>query len=497
MVSDQRLQDCRAHIDSLLNIKGHAGLRKTSYPSRSLNFLGRQEVHPFHQKLPRNESDALTDEQAKVLLDIIIVGAGLGGLATSIALRRRGHKVTVFEKAEKLDEVGAGIQIPPNSSRLLLKWGLGPYLTPKAHEPTAIKMRRWQDGSIIGLTQLVPDFQDLFHAPYFVVHRGNLQLAMYQRALDLGVDVRVNKGVGGYELDGEVGTKAGVVLEDGSVHYADLIVAADGVKSEARKVVFGGEDQAPRRTGFAAYRAMVDTEEMRKHPQVSWLLENPGQNLWLGEMRHVMTYTVAGGSAFNMVLSHPEDSDPSTWNQDTAIQEMKQHFAGWDPRLTKIINMIKSTLKWPLLSGEPLSTWLHPSSKLVIIGDAAHAMVPYMSSGAAMAVEDGAALAEILCLITSPQDLPRALKVFERVRILRAGQIQEASLVNGKIWHFADGAEQRARDESMREEVAGRMGEESANQWSDRVTMEWVYGYDAEREVAVAWEDDAREKPRP
>jgi salicylate hydroxylase len=200
-----------------------------------------------------------------------------------------------------------------------------------------------------------------------------------------------------------------------------------------------------------------------------------------------MTYTIANNKSFNMVLSHPEDSDPSTWTQTNVIEDMKQHFENWDPRLVKVISMIRTTLKWPLLSGKPLRRWISSSGKLVILGDAAHAMVPYMSEGAAMAVEDGAVLAEILSLIRSPSQIPDALKLFERVRILRTGQMQEASLVNGKLWHFADGPEQIARDAAMEPEVNGKTFDESPNQWSDPLTAAWAYGYDAEAEARRAW----------
>jgi salicylate hydroxylase len=260
-----------------------------------------------------------------------------------------------------------------------------------------------------------------------------------------------------------------------------------GVKSIARKLVLGGVDLPPKQTGFAAYRATVEAARIKDDPDISWLLEKPSLNIWRGEDRHVMTYTIAGGESFNMVLSHVDASDSSTWRPENAVKDMQGYFKGWDPRLTKIISMIEKTIKWPLLSGQPLPRWVAPSNKVLVIGDAAHAMVPYMSQGAAMAVEDGAALATVLSLVDTADEIPKALKVFEAVRTSRSGQMQAASLLNGKLWHFADGPEQVLRDESMRPEVEGRSFSWSANQWSDPVTQWWAYGYDSEREVEEEW----------
>ena len=383
-------------------------------------------------------------------------------------------------------QVGAGIQIPSNSSRLLLKWGLKPFLANKVVEPQDIRFRRWQDGNVIGLTKLIPEFQENFDAPYYVAHRAHFHDALYQLALQLGVDVQIRSKVVAY--DPEIPS---ITTEHGQTFTADLIVCSDGVKSLGRPKVLGGVDNPALLTGFAAYRATVDVEQMRTHPELVELVAKPSLNLWIGDMRHVMTYTIAGGKSFNMVLSHPDRSDPATWNQqppDKILSDMRSHFQSWDPKLTKIIDMIKSTLKWPLVSGSPLPRWISPSNKLVIMGDAAHAMVPYMSEGAAMAVEDGAALAEALHQITSPKDIPAALQIWESVRILRTSQMQEASLVNGKLWHFADGPMQRARDEAMRPEVEGRQFVSSPNQWSDPTTQRWCYGYDAEAEIRLAWE---------
>jgi salicylate hydroxylase len=150
--------------------------------------------------------------------------------------------------------------------------------------------------------------------------------------------------------------------------------------------------------------------------------------------------------------------------------------------------MIDQTLKWPLLSGYALAKWVSDSGRFLIIGDAAHPMLPYMSEGAAMAVEDGAALAEVVSKITSKDQIPAALSLFERERIKRTSQMQQASLINGKLWHFADGPEQEARDLAMRPECDGRSFLESPNQWSDPLTANWCYGYDAEKEMGAVWE---------
>jgi salicylate hydroxylase len=157
--------------------------------------------------------------------------------------------------------------------------------------------------------------------------------------------------------------------------------------------------------------------------------------------------------------------------------------------LLRIINLIDYALKWPLIGNNSLQSWISSSSRLVVLGDAAHAMVPYMSQGAAMAVEDGAALAVALNNISSEDELKFALGVFQAERKTRTSMMQEASMVNAMIWHFADGPAQRARDAAMRPEVEGRHFHSSPNQWSDPATQSWAYGYDAEKKMAEEWDE--------
>ncbi|EKG15355.1 Monooxygenase FAD-binding protein [Macrophomina phaseolina MS6] len=217
------------------------------------------------------------------------------------------------------------------------------------------------------------------------------------------------------------------------------------------------------------------------------MLNSCTQNAWLGDARHVVAYRIAGGDAVNVVLIHPEPSDPSTWKQETALEDMRRQFDGWDRRVTKLISLITQTLKWPMMASQALDRWVSESNKVVILGDAAHAMLPFMAQGAAQAVEDAASLATLVSSISSYSQLPDALRVFEQLRISRAGQVQQASFVNGRIFHFPDGPEQQARDAAMRAEAEGKHYLHSPNGLCDPTTQIWLYGHDAEAEAMEAW----------
>ncbi|KAL8407053.1 hypothetical protein RB596_005523 [Gaeumannomyces avenae] len=455
----------------------------TTYPSHCLRFLDKGNGAATIDKNP---------PQAQLKLDILIVGAGLGGLATAIALARRGHKVTVLEQAPAFGEVGAGIQIPPNSGRLLYRWGVMEDLGSLAVRPDGISVRRWESGKVIGFTDLSSDFSSMYGTPYYVVHRVHFHEALASRAAELGVQIRLNCKVVQYDEP-----SASVTLQDGTTLCGDLVVAVDGVKSTARALLPAGDSAIPRSTGLSAYRTTVDVAKMKGVPEMAWILENPGLNIWIGEDRHVMTYTIAGGKSFNMVLSHPDKPGPPSpypQSQEETLRDMQREYEDWDPQLVKVIGLADRALRWPLMVSPPLRTWVGQNSRLVILGDAAHAMAPYMSQGAAMAVEDGAALAVAINDLRTAKDLAFALRVFEKERIRRSSMMQEASMVNAMIWHFEDGPLQESRDAAMRAEVERRPFLSSPNQWSDPQTQMWAYGYDAEKVMEARWEKAVKKR---
>ncbi|CAK3929533.1 related to salicylate hydroxylase [Lecanosticta acicola] len=419
-------------------------------------------------------------QHSRVKLKVLIAGAGVGGLSAAIALARRGHDVTVFEQAEKLAEVGAGIQVPPNSLRMLLEWGLAEFLQGWTTEPHNVYFRRWQDGKIIGRTRYIPDFREKFDAPYYVIHRAHLHHALKELAQKYGVAIKLASRI--IAVDAVAGS---LQTQDRNAYFGDLIVAADGIHSGLRGSIFGGQAK-PSPTGFVAYRCTVNTEEMVRDSTTASLLRSPNLNLWVGEDGHVMSYPISGGNSFNVVVNRYDPSDPASWNRSDALEEMKTIISDWDAVLIKLVGMVKHTEKWPLLQVSTLQNWV--CERAVILGDAAHAMLPYMSQGAAIAVEDAAALAEAIHLISAEDQVPHTLKVWETVRRLRAHEMQQASELNSVLWHFADGPEQEARDASMEAEVDGRqIIDSSANQWSDGATQRWCYAYDCEEEIRRAW----------
>lgn len=203
---------------SAISLKTHHTLTRRiqvpSYPSNCLQFA---------KLLKETASHAAQPKISPVNLNVILVGAGLGGLATAIALIQAGHTVTIYEQTTVLGEVGAGIQIPSNSTRVLFKLGLQPYLKPYITEPESIAFRRWQNGKVIGKTKLVPDFVENFNAPYYVIHRADFHSALYQKALDMGVGIKLGARVVDYDP-----VQGGITLADGTEHSGDLVVAADG-----------------------------------------------------------------------------------------------------------------------------------------------------------------------------------------------------------------------------------------------------------------------------
>ncbi|TVY30272.1 FAD-dependent monooxygenase, partial [Lachnellula hyalina] len=410
---------------------------------------------------------------------VIIVGAGLGGLGAAIALLLAGHDVDVFEAASEISEVGAGIQILPNSSRVLQTWGMLDELSKYATKPSQVNMRHWK-GEIISSLDFAASAALYPGTFYWDFHRANLHKCLLQRAVELGARTIVNARVSDVQVsaDGETAT---VVLRDGQRHTADLVVGADGINSHLREIMMGKVDP-PTLTGDLAYRLLLSTKEMLKDPELATFVTNPQVNYWMGPDAHAVNYVLRGGELFNMVLLVPDDLPEGQNVTEGSVEEMRALYKDWDPRIPKLLSLCESVSKWRLCIRTGMETWSHPSGAFTMLGDAVHATLPYLASGAGMSLEDAAVLGEVFSRHTagpfSAQKKIQLLDIYEKIRKPRTVMVVERGNTQQYLYHLHDGPEQEKRDEIMRAEAPG-----DALAWKDSAFAPGLLGWVCEEEV--------------
>jgi salicylate hydroxylase len=385
---------------------------------------------------------------------ILIAGGGIGGLAAALAVANTGRDVTVLEKASRLGEIGAGIQLGPNAFRAFDSLGIG-----DAARAIAIyidEMRLMDALTALPITRmdLGAPFRARFGNPYAVIHRGDLH-GIFLRACTQHprIALRTSSEVVNYTQTGQT---VEAVLADGPTVPGAALIGADGLWSNIRRQVVN--DGPPRVSGHTTYRSVIPTEHMPE--ELRW----NAATLWVGPKCHIVHYPVQGWKAFNLVVTYHNGATEPSAGQPVDIEEVLAGFAHVHPRAQQIIHRGRDWKRWVLCDREPVSTWV--DGRVALLGDAAHPMLQYYAQGACMAMEDGVCLGQAIA--AQPEALDAALQAYSARRVLRTAKVQLYSRAIGEHIYHPDGAHAQLRNAVM--------SAKSSQDWYDIVA--WLYGGD-------------------
>jgi salicylate hydroxylase len=394
------------------------------------------------------------------MASIGIAGGGIGGLTLALACREAGlNDVTVYEQAVQPEALGAGVQLSPNATRVLLALGLREALEGVSFLPQAVHLRTWRTGYLLATRPLGAFSEARYGAPYFHVHRGDLQALLLDAAQRSRVVVETGQRCSAAGQD-----EQGPWLAFGERRLRhDVVIGCDGIHSAVRASLL--EAAQPRFTGHLAWRGMVPAAALPKQ------MIPPTATVWLGPGRHFVHYYVRGGELVNFVgVVETDRWTRESWQEVGDPQELAADFAGWHPMVTTLIEAAEQPFRWALYDHDPLPrwTWKH----ITLLGDACHPMVPYLAQGAAMAIEDAWVLSRML---ERWEDQPaEGLAEYERYRRPRTSRVQLRSRAQGEEFHLRE-----------RWSVLGRnfklaMG----SRYLPEIAMsqfDWLHGYDCIR----------------
>ena len=354
-------------------------------------------------------------------LPILVVGGGIGGLATAYALAHKGFPVRLLEQAPEFREVGAGIQLGPNIFRVLERIGLKDAVLADSWQPGCLEMRDALTGEVITSMPLGERALKRFAQPYAVTHRADIHGTLLKACQNSNlVTLENDQHVDEFVDDGD---KVTVTLQSGKRAEGRALIGCDGMWSRVREKIVG--DGPPRISGHIAYRAVLPRAQV---PDDLW---RPDMTVWVGPRTHFVHYPLRRGALYNLVAVFHSDKYVEGWNAEADPEELFARFKGQRPEVLRMLERIETWRMWVLCDREPIKEW--SKGRVTLLGDAAHPMLQYLAQGACMATEDAIVLSERVA--EQPDDLPAAFQAYQQQRYLRTGQVQIMARVYGEFFH--------------------------------------------------------------
>lgn len=361
--------------------------------------------------------------------DVLVIGGGMAGLAGALALRENGARVTLVENAPAFGEVGAGLQMAPNASRVLKRWGLLEKALEIGVKPKHLVFRDAITGEELTRQSLGAEFEERYGAPYVVIHRSDLHRILLEACHDSGVNLLNGVFVEKVESDGD---KARAYAANGDVYEADAVLAADGLKSTLRKAV---SEDVPVPSSYVAYRGTVPITDATPKADLEDVI------VYLGPNCHLVQYPLRKGELLNTVAVFKSPSFERGEEQYGGVDELEEAYKDCIPAVQEALKNLATGIRWPMYDKNPIENWV--SGRMTLIGDAAHPMLQYLAQGACQALEDAAVLQEVTqgTVFTDvgidSSAWEGAFKEFNEARAGRTARVQRTARVWGESWHVS------------------------------------------------------------